>query len=1000
MNRLQRRAMAMAAMAVLVVLAAGGGSSGAASKQSAEDIRGQTINVLVPYRIPKEVISSFTKATGVKVNYVVTGWDATHSKLVVANTARTYIADVAEFDWSFTGQFAGAKWVEPLDDLLPKPLLADLASTDAAFKAGGKTYAACFSNDFRISIFNKKLFAKAGITKFPTTLTGLGQAADKLKAAGVKYPLSIPMAATEGGVTPWYLLTLANGGQLFDKNFKPTFDKPGTAGYKALQWLATAVKKGWVSPGAVSLDDAAAFDKFTAGQTAAVLATGPGNLVTANDPKESSIAGDAVGALVPGVDRAGGVVRPARGPLHPGHGQAQGGRGRLHRVVAEARQRDRDLQAGGQPALRRLGHQAARGIGRAGRAASCSAAELKLVKPLFPQGAPVWYSQFSSDAQGLLNAAVKGQKSVGGCALAARVEGHRARQRLSAGSNVRQWLRAHETAAVGLLMVVPAMAAVGGLIVYPLVRGFQTSIQSSSQYGQTPRYVGLRNYRQVLDDQTMVGAMRHTFEYVLLAVSLELVLGILVAVTLRRLFPGRGIVLAILILPWALPSVVSGVLWRRVFDPDNGLLNSLLLHLHVINDPHVWLSGGRWAIAFVTIVHVWGVLPLVSLIFLAGLQSIPEELYNASSVDGAGALAPVPLHHAAAAAAVDGRRADDRHAARDRDLRRGLRAQRHGAEHPLDPDPGLHDDVRRGRLRARHGARLPARGRDGRLRDALRARPAEVDAMKEALGARALKLVAIVWIVAWSLGPIVIGVVTSISSQRDVRAVPARWVPHEFTLDSYRALLQGTSSTALGRHRDRGRRLQPRHLGERAGGADGDRGDAGRRHDGGLRVRPPALPARADALLRRARDDARAGLRGRGDALQGHGGPAPDRHEARAHARLRRDPRAARDVAPVQPRARDGHRPGRGGARRRLQALAGVRARGRAADGRGDRRRRRDRRALGVGRVPDPAAADLDRQLQAGDGADHRVRRQVHDELPDRGGRRRARAAAARRCSR
>ena len=66
----------------------------------------------------------------------------------------------------------------------------------------------------------------------------------------------------------------------------------------------------------------------------------------------------------------------------------------------------------------------------------------------------------------------------------------------------------------------------------------------------------------------------HTVWYVLLAVSLEMVLGILVAVTLHRVFRGRGFVLAVLILPWALPSVVSGVLWRRVFDPDNGLLNS------------------------------------------------------------------------------------------------------------------------------------------------------------------------------------------------------------------------------------------------------------------------------------------------------------------------------------------------------------------------------------------------------------------------------------------
>ena len=371
MNRLQRRVIALAAMAGSVVLAAAGSSSMAASNRTAENIRGQTITVLVPYKIPQSVITSFTKATGVKVNYVVTGWDATHTKLVVANTARTYIADVAEFDWSFTGQFSGAKWVEPLDNYLPKPLLADLASTDAAFKSGGKTYAACFSNDFRISIYNKKLFAKAGITTFPRTLTELGQAADKLKAAGVQYPLSIPMAATEGGVTPWYLLTLANGGNLFDNNFKPTFQKPGSAGYKALQWEALAVKKGWVSPGAVSLDDSTAFDKFTAGQTAMVLATGPRQPRhrQRQEPVEHRRAGRR-GARSRR-DRAGGVVRAARGPLDPGHGQAQGGRGRVHRVVAEAGQRDRDLQAGGQPPVRRLGHQAAGRRAGSSPAATC-----------------------------------------------------------------------------------------------------------------------------------------------------------------------------------------------------------------------------------------------------------------------------------------------------------------------------------------------------------------------------------------------------------------------------------------------------------------------------------------------------------------------------------------------------------------------------------------------------------------------------------------------------
>jgi len=97
-------------------------------------------------------------------------------------------------------------------------------------------------------------------------------------------------------------------------------------------------------------------------------------------------------------------------------------------------------------------------------------------------------------------------------------------------------------------------------------------------------------------------------------------------------------VLAILILPWALPSVVSGLLWRRVFDPDSGLLNSVLLQLHILSHPHVWLASRGWALAFITLVHVWGVLPLVSLILLAGLQSIPEEVYSASAVDGATSL--------------------------------------------------------------------------------------------------------------------------------------------------------------------------------------------------------------------------------------------------------------------------------------------------------------------------------------------------------------------------
>ena len=177
LNGSKRLVAVLAAASCLAATAAACGSSSSSDSSapaSSGSIKGQTITVLVPYPIPQSVIDSFTAATGVKVKYVVTGWDQTHNKLVVANTAHTYVADVAEFDWSFTGQFAGAKWVQPLEGMLPPAMMADLSAIDAAFQSGGKTYAACFSNDFRMSLYNKKMFDAAGITEFPKTFAELG----------------------------------------------------------------------------------------------------------------------------------------------------------------------------------------------------------------------------------------------------------------------------------------------------------------------------------------------------------------------------------------------------------------------------------------------------------------------------------------------------------------------------------------------------------------------------------------------------------------------------------------------------------------------------------------------------------------------------------------------------------------------------------------------------------------------------------------------------------
>lgn len=409
-----RRLIAIAALVLGASLLAAscGGSSSSGGASSGGSIKGQTITVMVPYAMPQKLLDEFTAQTGVKVNYQRLGWDATHNKLVVANTAKEYIADVAEFDWSFTGQFSGAKWVEPLDTVLPKPLLNNLKNTDAAFSADGHTWAACYSNDFRVSMYNKKMFAKAGITSFPATFDELATDVQKLKASGVQYPLAIPMGATEGGVTPWYLLTLAMGGQLFDNNLKPQFQSPSSSGYKALQWEVNAVKNGWVSPGAVSMDDTPAFDKFTAGQNAIVLATGPGNMPTANDPKQSSIAGQAALGLVPGNSGPGASFGLPEGLSIPVTAQ--------HKAAAAAfiewwEQPKNAIAIYHTQGSLPCGADALKQLSDSGQlqGGDVVTAELPHVGPLFPSGAPIWYEQFSSDAQGLLNAAVKGQMSVG-----------------------------------------------------------------------------------------------------------------------------------------------------------------------------------------------------------------------------------------------------------------------------------------------------------------------------------------------------------------------------------------------------------------------------------------------------------------------------------------------------------------------------------------------------------------------------------------------------------
>jgi multiple sugar transport system permease protein len=151
------------------------------------------------------------------------------------------------------------------------------------------------------------------------------------------------------------------------------------------------------------------------------------------------------------------------------------------------------------------------------------------------------------------------------------------------------------------------------------------------------RFTGLGNFRALFTDPVILTSWVNTAVYVAIGVVLSVVLGTAIAVALQRRFRFRGVILAIVVLPWALPAVVEAVIWSWIYNPTFGVLNSALHSVHAIGGYHVWLGLDRWlTIALIEIVQVWQITPLSVVIILAALQSVQPDLYEAARVDGAG----------------------------------------------------------------------------------------------------------------------------------------------------------------------------------------------------------------------------------------------------------------------------------------------------------------------------------------------------------------------------
>jgi ABC-type sugar transport system permease subunit len=144
-------------------------------------------------------------------------------------------------------------------------------------------------------------------------------------------------------------------------------------------------------------------------------------------------------------------------------------------------------------------------------------------------------------------------------------------------------------------------------------------------------FVGVANYVEALRDPRFWGALGHTLAFAAVTVTLELVLGCVLALAMNRAFRGRALVRAAVLVPWAIPTVVSALLWRFMFEGRAGILNALF------RDPPVWFIHERLAWVPVILADVWKTTPFVALLLLAGLQNIDASLYEAARIDGASA---------------------------------------------------------------------------------------------------------------------------------------------------------------------------------------------------------------------------------------------------------------------------------------------------------------------------------------------------------------------------
>jgi multiple sugar transport system permease protein len=187
---------------------------------------------------------------------------------------------------------------------------------------------------------------------------------------------------------------------------------------------------------------------------------------------------------------------------------------------------------------------------------------------------------------------------------------------------------------LALMLLLPTVALLGLFIAYPFVKGVMLSV-TDAKVGVPGHFVGLQNFREIWSDSIFRVAVWNTCLYTLVATIFKLVLGLWLAVLLNRHFRGKAFTRAFILLPFIIPTVLSTLAWKWMFDPTFSVINWVLFHLGVMTGRINWLGEPVLAMVSVIIVNVWRGVPFYAISLLAGLQTISPELHEAAAIDGA-----------------------------------------------------------------------------------------------------------------------------------------------------------------------------------------------------------------------------------------------------------------------------------------------------------------------------------------------------------------------------